>query len=345
MLKLSEMFVKRFGNREGYDDGKIYTEVLGNTVYKTYQNGVIRFKKRADKTHNTVEENKNNLEWLVPKIPFKYYQMTLDFYKDVNEKYGTEACVLFYWNKDNVEIPKDLLDAYGSGIIQDGQLIVIAPKQTNSSSLSEFVETVLVDGKPKKVLTEMVAWLEENTVCIAETHSHNSMQAFWSPTDDANEQHSRLRLFVVFGKVSTEEATRTRVCCLTDYFDLGIDDVFDMPIIEQKTVKSVILEGKVVNTNFPEQIVREVYTGPFGFQDTHPDSWYELFTAKTYRDPFKGNLTSEVSSSDVAYLTEEDEEMEDDDFFDVERGLNTKRIMSMTDEEYFRHLKDRDLGI
>lgn len=372
MLKLNEMFVRRFGNKEGYKDGVIYTEVLENKVYKTFQNGVVRFKKLATEPENEPNLNSANLEWLVPKIPFKYYQMTLDFYKEVNEIHGTEASVLFYWNANDVEIPADLMEEYGSGIIQDGKLIVIAPKQTNSTSLSEFVETVYVEGTPKKVLTPMLDWLEKNTVCIAETHSHNTMSAFWSPTDNDNERHSRLRLFVVFGKVSTTEVTRSRVCMLNDYFDLDITDVFDMPIMEEKVTKTITVDNKVIET-IEGEVKRSYVTGPFGFNNTHPQSWFELFTARKYTAPknkgvYHGKRPSFID--DVSFLQGEmadmfdedgeiidldslvsgdeevEEEWEEEEDFDHEKfPYRRKDIMSLSDEEYFKAVKRGDFGI
>ncbi len=289
-MDIKKMLNKRFGNTKGYEDGVIYTEVLNDVVYKTYQNGVVRYKKRLDKgSLPTEKEVRQNLEWLVPKIPFKYYLMVLDFYKDVNEKYHTEACALFYWNKDNVEIPQDLLEQYGSGIIQDGQLIVIAPKQTNSAGLSQYVEDVTENGITKRVLTPMVQWLEDNMVCMLETHSHNTMPAFWSSTDDNNERHSRLRLYAVIGKVSTEEMVKSRVHLLGEYFDLQIEDIFEMPML--KIAVSLNEDGQETNllenlpTYFPRTFNEEVqyYTGPFAYTESHPKSWFDLFSLPPVR--------------------------------------------------------------
>lgn len=377
-MDIRKMFNKRFGNEKGYEDGVIYTEVINDIVYKTHQNGVVRYKKRAEKGYKPSEtEARGNLEWLVDKIPFKYYLMTLDFYKDVNEKHHTEACVLFYWNKDNLEIPADLLEQYGSGIIQDGQLIVIAPKQTNSGALSQYVEKVFEGNVVKTVLTPMVQWLEDNTVCILETHSHNTMSAFWSPTDDNNERHSRLRLYAVIGKVNAEEMVKARVHLLGDYFDLQIEDIFEMPKINLQA--DIDGEMKNVSDFLPNEISSQYYTGPFKYSETHPESWFDLFSVASVPKPKvqnsselarKYNIPRNKHFSPFSYLDDEDTDLDDEeldengealadideDFSDENGNFDhnlyhgaeslfsnsrpKKSIMNMTDKEFIKFKKD-----
>lgn len=322
------MFKKRFGNKGGYEDKVIYTEVLDNKVYKTYQNGVIRYKKSLGFDESELTK-RNNLEWLIPKIPFKYYMMTLDFYKEVNKRHGAEACVLFYWNKDEVEIPKELMDEHGSGIIQDGKLIVIAPEQYNHGTLSQFTKTV--DGK--EVLTDMVAWLEKNTLCIMETHSHNTMGAFWSATDSANENHSKLRLFSVFGNITTTEDVKVRVNLLGDYFDLAPEDVFEFPIVKKQAfVGDVDVSDLIEDFDADEP---ELFTGPFGYNGTHPDSWFDLFNLLTVSRYKKGksnqyknggngkNFTSYLDNVD---LGRDMLDMEDEKFWGVTLDNQLERL-------------------
>lgn len=110
---------------------------------------------------NGLPEIKEGPELLIPKIPFKYHQMVLQFYRDVNERDKAEASVLFYWNHNNVALPTHYKDGSEvKGLTEDGQLIIYCPTQENSATLSDFRG----DG--------MVPWLKEYCTGLVETHSH-----------------------------------------------------------------------------------------------------------------------------------------------------------------------------
>lgn len=350
-MDILKMFKKRFGNKDGYEKGIIYTEVLDNKVYKTSQNEVYRFKTRLD---GGTETHSENLELLIPKIPFKYYLMTLDFYREVYTRHGTEACVLFYWNVNDVEIPADLLEKYGSGIIQDGKLIVIAPKQYASSGLSSIVEKEDVNGQRVEKLTEMVQWLEDNTVCILESHSHHSMSAFWSGTDDRNEQHSKIRMFSVFGKVMNEQQVKTRIYFLGNFYDLKKSDIFEFPTIGVKT----FIGDEDCNYAIPNSEKEQLYTGPFNQCDSFPESWFELFTPQTrpaiymnstnkganilaaLNSGFHSNKRQENNiSREYDWITEDEVEYSDEELKDM---LEKVEVEGYIDEDYYSDVEEED---
>lgn len=109
---------------------------------------------------------KEGVTLTIPKIPFLHWLQVLTFYRDVHKQDGTEASVLFFWNHNNVAIPKHYSAAEGQeapkvhGVMENGQLIVYCPKQRNSSGLSEFG------------MDTMVPWLRQHTTPLCETHSH-----------------------------------------------------------------------------------------------------------------------------------------------------------------------------
>lgn len=148
-----------------------------NGIFKVVKTPVALFKTQIAKMEKDsvvpgAGEMEEGVELLVPKIPFKYWLQVLQFYRDVHEKDGTEASVIFFWNTNNVDVPthynpSELQKKQGltqgdeiKGLVVDEQLVIYCPRQKNSAGLSEFGH----DG--------MVDWLRENTTPLLETHSH-----------------------------------------------------------------------------------------------------------------------------------------------------------------------------
>lgn len=175
MVGNTQRFVPRKHGGSEYKKGITYTEVIQDEVFKVTDNGAFRFYKGTRDSFDLkqdIEHNRENFQLNIPKIPYKYYLMLIDFYRDVNAQYGTEACLLFYWNDDNKEIPADIMELGKNGLIIDGQLIVVCPRQKNSPGLSSFSELGEGTYQTNTGLPPVIDWLESNTSCIMETHSH-----------------------------------------------------------------------------------------------------------------------------------------------------------------------------
>lgn len=202
------------------------------------------------------------VELKVPKIPFKYWLMCLSFYKDVHKKDATEASVLFFWNHTGGEVCKFYEDgAPVKGLIEDGNLIVYCPVQKNQGGLSEFHE----DG--------MVDWLRENTTPLLETHSHHTMDAYFSPTDDANENANQF--YGVFGKITDAQPKFAfRFCSGKHKVNYDPWVLFEAPVV--KSITQVIMGDIVVDM---EQ--KAAFAGPWPMLQ-YPDDWMGQHTKKTY---------------------------------------------------------------
>lgn len=159
----------------------------------------------------------------VPKIPGKYLIQILSWYRDVNTRDRTEASNLFFWNHNNVEIPTTYPDNTPvQGMTIDGQLIIYTPKQENTGALSEFH------------MDPMVPWLRENTSLYLEIHSHNTMNAFFSGTDDANENMTQF--YAVWGRVMDKEPAFTmRYVVGNTRVIVPMSAAFDIPQMEIMT--------------------------------------------------------------------------------------------------------------
>ncbi|MDK2600478.1 hypothetical protein QO179_23560 [Bacillus stercoris] len=197
-------------------------------------------------------------ELLIPKIPMKYLLMVLSFYREIHKKDGTEASVLFFWNHDSLPLPTKYQDqSEVKGLIEDGQLVIYCPIQENSSTLSEFGD----DG--------MVSYLRDNCTPLCETHSHHTMDAFWSGTDNANENMTQF--YGVWGKINDAQP-KFLFRWVSGESKVNIDPsiLFDYPIVETKTVITKTVPG--FEPEVTEKVEYESFKGPWENIDV-PEDW------------------------------------------------------------------------
>lgn len=263
-------FIDDFGKGNEYVRGAVYKEVINNEVYRTINNGVFTFSASLTQDHkNDVERNSKQLILDIPKIPYKYYLMLIDWYRDVQAKKGTEACLLFFWNKENKEIPADLLEENKDGIIIDGQLIVICPEQWNSSGVSKFAVESMINGQRFAKLPPMMEWLNRETYCIMETHSHHNMTAFWSSEDDLNERGNKLRMYSVYGTITNKiPMHKIRIGMLGTFYDISLEDIFEIPFYVEYSEKTN--HGEITDSffNFKKFSTKEVITQEIVTEET-----------------------------------------------------------------------------
>lgn len=207
----------------------------GNGVFKVVKTPVALFKVKIADTAGVIPglpEMEEGVELLIPKIPFRKIIQALTYYIDINAKDRTEASVLFFWNTNNLPLPEV------PGLTEEGQLVTYCPVQKNSGALSNFT------------MDTTVPWLRENMSLLLETHSHNTMSAFFSGTDNANENMTQF--YGVWGHVTKEEpAFIFRWVCGDRKVVCSPDVLIDWPVArfheEVRTVrtKSLHLEGDI----------------------------------------------------------------------------------------------------
>lgn len=132
-----------------------------------------------------------------PRLPRKAVESVIEWYRRITAANGQEAQVNFYWNQykretimseDDVETC--IADIPGV-VVWNEELFSYTPKQYNSHSLTE----VAFDDPWYDVFNR-------NFGMYVETHSHNSMDAFASGTDEANSSNDGFQL--VFGRLNTD---------------------------------------------------------------------------------------------------------------------------------------------
>ena len=273
--------------------------VAGNGIFRVVKTPVALFKaKLSDIPAGSAIPGLANMEegpeLLIPKIPLKYLIMVLTFYRDVYTKDKTEASVLFFWNHNNEELPDKYDDNTDvKGLIVDGQLIVYCPKQKNSSGLSEFGD----DG--------MVNYLRENCTPLCESHSHHTMGAFWSGTDDANENMTQF--YGVWGKITTEKPDFLfRWVCGDKKINIDASVLFDIPQIEVKTVMTTTVPVEGIEPIVEEDVEYHAFKGPWprieapeDWMPQHRKSYYSYPT--TYRGGATGGATGKGTPSQYGY--------------------------------------------
>lgn len=62
---------------------------------------------------------------------------------------------------------------------------------------------------------------------LIELHSHHEMEAFFSSTDDADEQG--FRIYAVIGEIFSKPKLRVRVGCYGQFWELPAGDIFELP--------------------------------------------------------------------------------------------------------------------
>lgn len=284
MTGLKDMIRQHIGKSPDYKRSRTEKEVMDDGIYRAYSNGVTVLRKLdtkfTEKQILGVGNGQVGIEMLIPKIPFKYWLMTLDFYKEIYERYRTEASVFFYWNIKDVEIPQNLYREHKDGILLDDKLLVYCPKQRNTGVLTSF-------GNDK-----LLQWLEKNWQCVVETHSHHVMGAFFSATDDKNEM--KPRCYGVFAEINTKDKFLTRFCLSGQHTFIEPTDIFEIP----KRYKEVTTmteescsydfgtgEAVVFSSKNSENTQKVEVTGAWDNNATFPKSWLNMNLSGIDRSP------------------------------------------------------------
>lgn len=353
-MSWTDAFIKRqVGKAADYKRSRTEIEVMDDGVYRSYSNGVTVLTQKEMSFPETAKLNagkgKEGVQMLVPKIPAKYWLMTLDFYKDIFTKFRTEASVLFYWNLYDKEIPEDLYNEHKDGLIIDGKLVVYCPKQYNTGIRSTFKEDKLMD------------WFEKNYQCIVETHSHHRMEAFFSGVDNANEMQPRC--YGVFGRIITQDDFLLRFCLNGVHALIEPTDVFEIPK-RVKRFKRTVVESRVdtvyvdedgnevvhggeSTTNTSDGVAEWVYVN----NHTYPESWLNMNLSGRDDSPIYDSEDEAHSYHEGAVTLFEVEDCMPDDEEEVEGS--DEFLDSLTLEErqersnYRRELSDKliDMGL
>lgn len=136
------------------------------------------------------------VEFDLPRVPAKYVASMLFLARQACISHGSHIEALFYliWIEDEQRWRLDL------------------PEQLQEHSSVRPVD----DGEG--------SGYRQATI---EVHSHHAMEAFFSGTDDADEQG--FRIYGVIGEIFTKPKLRVRVGCYGHFLEIPADQIFEMP--------------------------------------------------------------------------------------------------------------------
>lgn len=167
--------------------------VAQNGIFCVVKNRIGEFKVEVDKIPY-LKGFQPGFSLSLPKLPITLLFTVINFFKAVNiEKNGCEAMVHIYWDKEH------------------------------SSYLVDTPEQAVSGGSVKAIRNQE---LEKKYLLVMDIHSHNTMGAFFSGTDDGDEKETRL--FGVIGKIEKSiPAMKFRAGHGGDYVELDMNDIFD----------------------------------------------------------------------------------------------------------------------
>jgi len=132
-----------------------------------------------------------------PKIPAELLLQTISFFKAVNAKHKAEAFVSLW--------------------LKDGEYHIHVPEQDVSGAKVRHEQDYNPEGAAE----------------ILQIHSHNTMQAFWSSVDDADESCQGNRCYGVIGKIEQPiPMSKWRVKAGQAFYDIRLVDLFEFPDYE-----------------------------------------------------------------------------------------------------------------
>lgn len=222
----------------------------------------------------------NKIQLKVPKIPGKIYYQIIAFFRDICDTMGNaEAFIQVYYDKIN------------------NKHVCNVPKQTVSG------------GSVNYDASENLNEIDRNRyVFMFEIHSHNTMGAFWSVTDNADEKETKF--YGVFGKI--KDATieeKFRFMVMGKQIDVKREHVFDFS--DTTISKTDIL--KFLETNNDTEVDTKIMIESLGKGiNTFPAEWKENVNKPTYAGHTysggQGNYGSQTNAQQKFW--EEDDHMD-----------------------------------
>lgn len=137
----------------------------------------------------------------VPKVPFRLLLQTVSFFRDVCDQFNNDEAMLQYWYDTTTN-----------------EYSAICLEQTTNKVHVTYLRNEEWEQDPNKVL-------------VMDIHSHNNMAAFFSGTDDASEQETRL--YGVIGELDKEiPKLRFRYSVEGKFVEIPMSDIIEMPTMK-----------------------------------------------------------------------------------------------------------------
>ena len=152
-------------------------------------------------------ELKPGISLKIPRVPFRMLSQTVAFFKAVEKKSGSEALVQIWWNT-----------------VEKAHHIHCPDQTVSGGSVNHRSD---FDRDQARTPEGAAIWLH-----VMDIHSHNTMSAFWSGTDNGDEMKApEGRMFGVIGKMRQAIPDwKWRIRSRDGFIDLNIDDLFEVDL-------------------------------------------------------------------------------------------------------------------
>lgn len=181
-------------------------------LFEVRLNEIGVFVKRVNHAKGAQDKLEEGFENMLPrKLPLSILQYTINLFKVVNEVHGAEFQLQYYWDRENKKY------------------IVHYPLQKTNGAHVDYIREVD---------------LERRYLLVMDIHSHNTMGAFFSGTDDSDEKETRM--FGVIGKITKDiPEMKFRVGCGGEHLSVEPWDIFDFDNISKadKKLSEAMLNG------------------------------------------------------------------------------------------------------
>ena len=182
-IQLKKMFVGHYIENVPEDCKKKVSYVMqGDGIWCIRKAAIGTFVTQVAKAKVPGLESNLEESWMpnVPKIPMSLLYSTVNFFKEIHKKMKSEVYVQFYYDVENEEF------------------ILHCPEQTVSAASVNYKNDKEYEG--------------DKFILVLEMHSHGSMGAFFSATDDKDEKADRF--FGVIGHISQQDPEMKFRLCL-----------------------------------------------------------------------------------------------------------------------------------
>jgi len=258
--------------------------VYADGIWEARRNDIGRFTylKHASPNPYLTTVGTRSFELTIAKIPQGIIDAIATFFRRIMKAHaGAEAMAQVWWDKDKEEY------------------FIYIPTQVVSLAAVKFDHSEELQNDP-------------NSIWVLDIHSHNTMMAFFSGGDDADEKSTRL--FGVLGQITEETyahvwraGTNGQYCNLEmgDVIDLEDEDQYDVPEIEDLKVSRLVYAAAYKGANYRKRPAYGVPTYAPGAPGTIPevshldeDPWaHDAELAAYYNET---GVSSLASSEDAA---------------------------------------------
>jgi PRTRC genetic system protein A len=186
-----------FGKPDEYKKPITYC-ITEKGMFQVRKNRIGTFTAKIEKFDSFPKgEMEEQMEFFLPKIPLDLLHKTVGFFKEVNKKHSTEAHVQFLYDTEKKEYS------------------IFVPEQDVSSASVKYE-----NDETDKILKD------PNMVLVLDIHSHNTMGAFFSGTDDKDEK--RDQCYGVIGHVDRDlPEMKFRFACGGQHVNIAMEQIFD----------------------------------------------------------------------------------------------------------------------